>query len=156
MKTFFDIVGNKVELSFTPKSFQKKARHVFIICRFGDDWILTRHKKRGLEFPGGKVEAGETLEAAAHREVYEETGAILSELIRMGEYRVLDPKGSFVKAVFYGKVKQLHPKSDYLETDGPVAIRNDLLSRRFGKEFSFIMKDQVIEECLKQIEKQKG
>lgn len=155
MKTFFDIVGNKVELSLSSQSFQEKVMHVLVICQLGNDWILTRHKKRGLEFPGGKVEAGETLEAAARREVYEETGAILSELLRLGEYRVLDPKGAFVKAVFYGRVKQIKQKSDYLETDGPVAIKSDILSLRFGKEYSFIMKDQVIEECLKQIEKQK-
>ena len=40
-----------------------------VICRFFDQWLLTRHKERGWEFPGGKREPGETLEVAAFREV---------------------------------------------------------------------------------------
>ncbi|MRR10050.1 NUDIX hydrolase, partial [bacterium] len=36
--------------------------------------LLMRHPRRGWEFPGGQVEAGEDLIAALHREVKEETG----------------------------------------------------------------------------------
>ena len=48
---------------------------MFVICRFYQQWLLTKHKIRGWEFPGGKKEEGETLEEAAIREVEEETGA---------------------------------------------------------------------------------
>ncbi len=51
-----------------------------VICQYEKGWLLTNHKTRGFEFPGGKVEQGESLEEAARREVYEETGAILGEL----------------------------------------------------------------------------
>ena len=61
------------------------------------------------------MEEGESLEDTAFREVYEETGAQISELTKIGEYRVTDPKGTFVKAVFWGRVEQLNEKSDYLE-----------------------------------------
>jgi 8-oxo-dGTP diphosphatase len=148
MMTFLDSNGNKVELSFSGHVFQQEAKHVLVICQYQDQWLLTHHKIRGLEFPGGKVEAGESLEEAAAREVYEETGAVLSSLMKIGEYRVSDPGGAFVKAVFWGMVVGINPKNDYLETNGPVLVSGDILKLRLGQEYSFIMKDQVIEECI--------
>jgi 8-oxo-dGTP diphosphatase len=151
MKTFLDKNGNKVELSFSEHAFDEPARHVLVICQYEGEWLLTNHKMRGFEFPGGKMEAGESLEDTAYREVYEETGARLNELIKIGEYKVTDSKGSFVKAVFWGKVKSMILKSDYLETNGPILVDGDILKLRFGSEYSFIMKDQVIEECINKL-----
>src|SRR4051794_1995978 len=107
MKEFLDEFGNKVELSLSTNAFQQKAKHVLVICQLEDAWYLTNHKVRGLEFPGGKVEQGESLIEAAYREVYEETGAIIDELLQIGEYKVTDEKNSFVKAVFWGKIKTI-------------------------------------------------
>ena len=36
-------------------------------------------------------------------------------------------------------------------TDGPVVVNGDILKLRFSPEYSFIMKDQVIEECIKRL-----
>lgn len=155
MKKFLDSYGHTVELSFTKNAFKDRAKHVFVICRFRDNWLLTKHKSRGLEFPGGKVEEGETLEEAARREVYEETGAALLTMKQIAEYRVTSNKESFVKAVFWGEIGNIFETNDYYETDGPVLVTADLLQERFGSDYSFIMKDQVVEECLKYIEKQK-
>jgi 8-oxo-dGTP diphosphatase len=151
MKTFLDMNGNLVELSFSDHAFDEPAKHVLVICQYEGKWLLTQHKTRGREFPGGKMEAGETLEDTAHREVYEETGAMVNELIKIGEYKVTDTKGSFVKAVFWGKVKSMNLKSDYMETNGPILVDGDILRFRFGPEYSFIMKDQVVEECIKRL-----
>lgn len=155
MMEFFAKNGDKVEWSILPNPFQEDARHVLVICQQGDSWLLTRHKKRGLEFPGGKVESGETLEDAARREVYEETGAVLENLIQIGTYRVTGEKESFVKAAFWGHVKSLVKTNTYHETNGPVFVKGDLLGLRFGADYSFIMQDRVVEECIKQIKQKK-
>ncbi|MEH7181345.1 RNA deprotection pyrophosphohydrolase [Neobacillus vireti] len=153
MIEFLDAFGNKVELSLAANTFQQKAKHVLVICQYKDHWYLTNHKVRGLEFPGGKVETDESLSDAAHREVYEETGGIIDELLQIAEYRVTDEKDSFVKAVFWGKIKTVDKTNNYHETNGPVAVKGDILQLRFGQEYSFIMKDEVIQECFKQINK---
>jgi 8-oxo-dGTP diphosphatase len=156
MKEFVDQNGNKVYLTFLANEFHEEAEHVLVICQYGDGWLLTNHKKRGLEFPGGKQEVGETLIEAARREVLEETGAILGEIYRIGEYKVTDQKGSFVKAVFWGMITRIERTNSYFETNGPVLVKGDILKKRFGEEYSFIMKDQVIVECMNQIKKLQG
>lgn len=152
MKQFMDIFGNKVELSFEHPFFEEQAQHVLVICKSVEGWVLTKHKERGWEFPGGKRESGESLDEAAHREVYEETGAILTELLKIAEYRVIEKERSFIKAVFWGTVNRVERKRDYLETNGPIVVNRNLLTERFQQHYSFIMKDQVVEACLHRME----
>lgn len=156
MKVFLDRNGKIIELSFTGHAFHEQVKHVFVICEYGNGWLLTKHKKRGLEFPGGKRELGETLEESARREVFEETGAILSSLVQLGEYRVQDLKETFVKAIFWGKVEQIEEKSSYFETLGPKIVTGDILQLRFGDDYSFIMKDMVVEESIHMINRIKS
>ncbi|MBU8879851.1 nucleoside triphosphatase YtkD [Bacillus sp. FJAT-29790] len=151
METFFDENGGIVSLSFAKNSFDKQPEHVLVICKMGKNWLLTNHKKRGLEFPGGKVERGETLKDAAYREVFEETGASISRLQFIGEYQVSNNGVTFVKAIFFGQVDKIEDKEHYLETAGPVLIDGNLLELRWGKDYSFIMKDQVVEKSMNRI-----
>jgi 8-oxo-dGTP diphosphatase len=153
MKVFYDKFGNKVELSFAANAFEKNAKHVLVISQYKGAWYLTNHKVRGLEFPGGKVEEGESLIEAARREVYEETGATVDELSQIAEYKVTEGKDSFVKAVFWGKIKSISKTNNYYETNGPVVVEGDILQVRFGDEYSFIMKDEVIFACINYLKK---
>jgi 8-oxo-dGTP diphosphatase len=62
---------------------------VVIVSRYRDQWIIVRHRDRSTwEIPGGHREAGEALEAAARRELYEETGALEFELRPVADYSV--------------------------------------------------------------------
>ncbi len=151
MIEFQDVNGNTVRLEFKKNAFSIPPRHVLVICRYKNKWLLTRHKKRGLEFPGGKAEDGETVEEAAVREVFEETGAVIHELRYLGEYEVSTGKETFVKAIFYGEADAILDRDSYCETEGPVLLEGNILDLRRGPDFSFIMKDQVIEKSLRLI-----
>ncbi|MCR2821771.1 RNA deprotection pyrophosphohydrolase [Lederbergia panacisoli] len=146
MRQFYDANGNKVFISFEKHVFPLEPRHVLIICRFEGKWLLTDHPIRGLEFPGGKLEAGETVEEAAAREVYEETGGIIKTLDYIGEYYVEDKQNSpFVKAILYAVVNTLEKKENFMETNGPVLKEKDVLEEELmNPEYSFIMKDEVV------------
>ena len=156
METFKDIFGYQVLFYDEQGHFEREAGHVLVICRYKGNWVLTRHSKRGLEFPGGKVEKGESIVQAALREVFEETGGEAGQLIPLGEYKVLDPTGSFIKAVFYAELTALIEKEDYLETKGPVLLAEFPSDFQTSAQFSFIMKDQVILNCLDKINQMKS
>lgn len=152
MYEFIDVNQNKVILQFGNSAFPIKAMHVLVICRYDHQWLMTNHSIRGWEFPGGKIEGNETAEAAALREVNEETGAIVDSIHFIGEYMVEDVQyGPFVKAIFFANIKGLEQKGDYMETAGPVLVGDDLISTLHKKEFSFIMKDEVIPTTITRI-----
>jgi 8-oxo-dGTP diphosphatase len=111
-------------------------------------WLLTNHKKRGLEFPGGKVEHGETPEAAAIREVKEETGATVRSLTFLGQYEVTLPSERIVKNIYAADVQVLSNRNSYYETNGPVKIAELPEAIEKDPSFSFIMKDLVLRKTL--------
>jgi len=52
--------------------------------------LLVRSPRRGWEMPGGQVELGESLEAAAIREVKEESGIDVGDLQLCGIFQTMD------------------------------------------------------------------
>lgn len=151
MHTFIDKNGYYVEMSFEQGTFGKRPEHVLVICRDQNAWLLTKHRHRGVECPGGKKEPGETIEEAAKREVAEETGAVVSALYFIGEYCVYVPEKPFVKAVFFAHIKAIEKKKNYLETDGPYYETGDLSRVRFQEGYSFLMKDKMISYALNEV-----
>jgi 8-oxo-dGTP diphosphatase len=147
---FKDAAGSTVQFLYEPHSFSEKIEHILVLCKYNHQWVLTAHKNRGWEFPGGKVEQGETLHEAALREVWEETGAIVESLTPIGEYKVIGDGEFFIKKVFFGHIGKLEDKINYHETFGPILIdEGTLLKERFNPQYSFIMKDRVLELCIK-------
>jgi len=76
-------------------------RHIVVVgalVRNREDAILLiRHPKRGWEIPQGRVEEGESLTAAIHREVLEETGLP----VKLGPLAVVSSKISPPPAVVF-------------------------------------------------------
>lgn len=151
MYTFKDAYNNQVFLSLDSEPFSKTPRHVWVVCRYKQQWLLTNHSTRGWEFPGGKVEDGETTQEAAVREVLEETGGVVQDLTYIGQYKVASKDKTIIKNIYFARVKELVKRSTYLETKGPVLL--DVLPDDIRKNdsFSFIMKDNVLQYVLKYI-----
>jgi 8-oxo-dGTP diphosphatase len=153
MITFKDYYHNEVNLSFTKNPFSDDPKHVWVITRYRNKWLLTKHKDRGVEFPGGKVEIGETPEEAAKREVLEETGGIVKDLVYLGQYYVNGKGGEVIKNVYFGKVDQLIKQQTYFETEGPVLLDELPKNMKNTSHFSFMMKDDVLPKSLQYIRK---
>lgn len=142
---YIDLNGFECELSFEKEAFPAPCKHVLVICKFDGQWVLTKHRKRGLEFPGGKTEPGESLRQAAMREVHEETGAVIAELEWFAEYRV-HTEQPFCKTVYIGKVVQVEP-IELMETEGIVLVKE--LETDNG--YSFLMKDDGMKAIIKKV-----
>lgn len=153
MYEFEDIYNNRVMLSFEDHPFSRDPKHVWVICRYEDQWLLTSHKNRGLEFPGGKVEVGETAAQGAIREVKEETGGHVAQLQYIGQYKVDGREKIIIKNVYFAIIDKLVKQDTYFETNGPVLLRQIPGNVKKDNRFSFIMKDDVLTHSLEKIVK---
>lgn len=146
MLKFEDLKGAGVELTFGANEHQIEARHVLVVIQHEGRWLLTKHRQRGIEFPGGKAERGETAEQAAIRETLEETGVSIVNVERFAEYVVFtDPP--FCKAVFTGSVAHIETEYTLLETEGAVWLTDEEFAN--CSELSFHMKDEGMVEIRK-------
>ncbi|MFA1822012.1 RNA deprotection pyrophosphohydrolase [Virgibacillus oceani] len=155
MFTFTDYYNNQVKFSFEDHPFSKNPKHVWVICKYKNKWLLTKHKERGMEFPGGKVEEGENAEQAAIREVEEETGGRVGSMRYIGQYFVDGKRQTVVKNVYYAIIEKLIPKDSYLETEGPHLLRKLPKNVKYLEIYSFLMKDDVLKHALRYIEENK-
>ncbi|KGP70882.1 RNA deprotection pyrophosphohydrolase [Pontibacillus yanchengensis] len=153
MFTFYDFYNNEVKLSFSDHPFSTSPKHVWVISRFKEKWLLTEHKDRGLEFPGGKVEEGETPEEAAKREVMEETGGVVEDLTYIGQYYVDGKGGCIIKNIYFAHIEDLTSQPNYYETKGPVCLSELPSTIKRDSSFSFMMKDAVLPHSLEYLKK---
>lgn len=149
MFKFLDDNGYVVELDFEgPYKIQPK--HVLVLVRREGKWLCAVNKKRGIEFPGGKVEEGETLEEAAIREVYEETAVHISGLEKFAHYVVYDDK-PFCKVVFTARVIQADEFIEQHETLGRLWLTQQELENH--PDLSFYMKDEGMKMMLQEVKR---
>lgn len=148
MYTFKDFYHNTVELSFEKYPFSTNPKHVWVICKYKGQWLLTDHQRRGYEFPGGKVEEGESPEQAAKREVLEETGGNVSSINYLGQYRVTGKDKIIIKNIYFAEVGELLNQQHYFETNGPILFNEFPQNIKRDRRFSFIMRDEVFSHSL--------
>lgn len=150
---FKDYYRNKVQLSFEYQPFSETPKHVWIISLYKNQWLLTKHGSRGIEFPGGKVEEGETAEEAAVREVMEETGGVVKDLQYVAQYFVSGKRDTIIKNVYFANIESLIDQDTYYETLGPVLLDKIPTNVKENQQFSFMMKDDVLFHCLEYVRK---
>ena len=95
-----------------------ELKFVVICARFEGKWLMSRHKKRDTwETQGGHIEQGETPEAAARRELYEESGVKYAVLYPLCDYCGYDDYGYANGAVFLADIHHLGdlPESEMQE-----------------------------------------
>lgn len=65
-----------MEVKFYDTVEDKLIKFAVIVAKSNGKWVFCKHKERDTyECPGGHREAGENIDDAARRELYEETGA---------------------------------------------------------------------------------
>ena len=151
--TFIDKNGYKVVLKFNNESFELEPKHVLILVQHNNKWLCTVHKERGVEFPGGKMEQGESLVAAAIREVYEETKVVIGDVQSFAHYIVYDEK-PFCKVVFTAKVKSIEPFVQEFETIDRLWLTEEELLNH--PNLSFYMQDDGLKKILQEVKHIEG
>jgi 8-oxo-dGTP diphosphatase len=91
----------------TVKTFRNPVPTVDVIIEYEDGIVLILRKNPppGWALPGGFVDYGETVEAAAHREAEEETNLELTDLLMFSVYSdpARDPRQHTITTVFVAK-----------------------------------------------------
>lgn len=79
-----------------------------ISARMNGKWLFVQHKDRDTwEIPGGHREQGESIDATAKRELYEETGALDFDIRPICEYGVTREGKTSYGRLYIAEVKEL-------------------------------------------------
>lgn len=85
----------------------KLIKFAVISAKYDGKWVFVRDKERTtLEITGGHREDGETVLESAHRELYEETGAVDYTLEEVCVYKVTIDGVASYGTLFFADVKE--------------------------------------------------
>ena len=104
--------ASTIEVHFHPlNTFQDELiTFVVIMARHQGKWLFVRHRGRTTwEIPGGHREPGEDPDAAARRELNEETGATDFSLVPICAYSVSDGDRQSYGRLFHAEVDMIGP-----------------------------------------------
>lgn len=107
----------------------ERAKYVVVCTFFEGKYLLSRHRARDTwETQGGHIEPGETTEAAARRELYEESGVREAKLYPVCDYLGVNPPRQANGTVFLAVAESLGqlPDSEMAETALFDALPKDL------------------------------
>lgn len=91
-------------------SDQTAYQFAIIIAKHEGRWVFVRHRERQTwELPAGHVEPGETVTEAAHRELFEETGAADYELQPVVSYEGIYQGAQVTGMVFFAEIRSFQP-----------------------------------------------
>ena len=148
MFKFTDLNEKNVDMYFHKGQYEIEPKHVLVIVKNGEKFLCSIHRERGIEFPGGKVEEAETLQAAAMREVLEETNVKIKNVRELCHYIVRDEQ-PFCKVVFVAELEQQLDGNFAYETKGRVWLTKEELSQQAN--LSFYMKDAGMKRILQEV-----
>lgn len=109
-----------IEVNLTPEAAKdlEDSSGSIVFPFYDDKFIMTFHSTRkSWEFPAGRREEGESPLECAIREAFEETGAILENVVPLGYYTVKTKKGKQKTAIYMSGVERFEPKPSWSETD---------------------------------------
>lgn len=101
------------EVRFYDEAEDHRLRFAVVLARSGGKWVLCKHRERStLEVPGGHREPGEDIEAAARRELHEETGAVDFTLRPVCVYAVVrdDAPGESCGMLYAAEIAAFDPE----------------------------------------------
>lgn len=109
------VTNNPLTLKFYNSAVDSFLMYAVIVAKHKDAFVFCKHKQRNTyEIPGGHREPGETIEDAARRELYEETGATKFILKRLTPYSVIEKGIETFGMLYYADIEEFEdlPESE--------------------------------------------
>ncbi|MEO4052650.1 NUDIX domain-containing protein [Solibacillus sp. CAU 1738] len=87
---------------------ENELKFAVISTIYKDKWLYVRHKDRkSWEIPGGHREPGELIIETAKRELFEETGCKIVDLVPICDYSMDDSTSKVFGRLYFAKVKEI-------------------------------------------------